>query len=445
MLTGLYPHAHGLFHNVKDCSGGEEVMFAGDPDAPPLRSDAATWEEALSAAGYQCHYWGKWHTGDTHRGCYRNDTSEFRTYYRKALNARIGTARSYPGTALNWISGRPFVPDPGLTEAVRLAEADGIPLSDNNYGRELISPDHTLTAFTVDKAMEALTQSARSGEPFSVTCSIIYPHNPWIVAEPWYSLYPPGLFSPPLSYGDTLEGSPFRGKPQVASVYYPREFERGLGRFMSIYWGAVAEIDFHVGRLLTHLEDLGVADRTVVVFTSDHGEMLGSHGMIAKRTFYEEAVRVPLIVRAPDGVPGVVCDRPVGHLDMVAAFCDYCGVAEALPTQGRSLRSLVCGDRGDGWDFTFSELDDGPPAAGRQPGPRERCGSRMVRSAEWKYMLMRDGREGLYDLRRDPAELLNLLAVPVAGGVLEQRSRMRRALLEWMRSVGDPARLGFER
>jgi hypothetical protein len=69
----------------------------------------------------------------------------------------------------------------------------------------------------------------------------------------------------------------------------------------------------------------------------------------------------------------------------------------------------------------------------------------MVRSAEWKYMLMRDGREGLYDLRRDPAELLNLLAVPVAGGVLEQRSRMRRALLEWMRSVGDPARLGFER
>ena len=304
----------------------------------------------------------------------------------------------------------------------------------------MISPDHTLTAFTVDKAMQALSQAARSQAPFAITCSIIYPHNPWIVAEPWYSLYPPERFSPPATYRDSLEGSPWADRRQFAATYYPQEFEHGLGRFMSIYYGAVAEIDFHVGRLLRHLEELNLADNTVVAFVSDHGEMLGAHGMIAKGTFFEEAVRIPMIIRTPDGTVGQVCGQSVNQVDLVATFCDYCGVASTLTTHGRSLRPLICGDHGEPREFSFSELENGPAE-----GADDLCGSRMMRSPDWKYILRRNGREGLYHLRKDPGETSNLMSTATDEAVATQYRRMQGALLDYMLLTCDPAADAFRR
>jgi arylsulfatase A-like enzyme len=187
------------------------------------------------------------------------------------------------------------------------------------------------------------------------------------------------------------------------------------------YYGMISLIDHNVGRILTTLDELGLSDDTIVVFTSDHGEWLGDHGLVLKGPmFYEGLLRVGMIVKGP-GVPaGKVVADPVSTVDLAATFADYAQVENAAARHSSSLRPLMEGDARR--DFAYSEWKLGPA----------RCGValdlRAVRTQGAKLTLeMESGAGELYLLDEDPHEMRNRFDDPACKGLRSELTDMIRS------------------
>ena len=206
----------------------------------------------------------------------------------------------------------------------------------------------------------------------------------------------------------------------------------GLGCFIALYFGLVAELDHWIGEVLRALEESGLAERTLVVFTSDHGEMLGRHRMVAKAVFFEEALRVPLLVRAP-GAGGAKSAACVNARDLFATLLDFGGAAlPAGPLASRSLRGLVgsAGASDSDYPFAVSELTGG--------GQRFSC----LRTREWK-LAASNQRALLFHLGQDPDERHDLLAAGARASEHVARAReLREELRAFLAGHGDPEGAG---
>ena len=174
-----------------------------------------------------------------------------------------------------------------------------------------------------------------------------------------------------------------------------------------------------------------MADNTLVVFTSDHGEMLGDHGMHSKFVFYEGSVHIPLLLRLPGTIPaGTVVKAPVSHLDLFATILDYCGVA-APASEGESLRPLIEGKSDGAGRFVVSEW------------PATAVPGFMVCDGRWKLLFGRTAKarslDALYDLKNDPNELHNLLADKVDWEKHRgEAERLKGLLTGWLQRIGSP-------
>ena len=186
-----------------------------------------------------------------------------------------------------------------------------------------------------------------------------------------------------------------------------------------MYYANTAQMDDAMGRVLAALRELDLEKDTVVIYTSDHGEMLGDHGLWNKFQFYEGSCGVPLIVRAP-GVtpPGKRCAALVSLVDVLPTLAELCNVP-APPLDGRSLAAQLQNPDAPGSETVFSEFDLQTPRA-----------KYMIRRGDWKYTFRVNDLAELYDLRRDPEEMQNLAAAA------EQRTRvdaLREELFAWYR------------
>ena len=294
------------------------------------------------------------------------------------------------------------------------------------YGRLDLPSEFGRTAFTVKETMEALERV--QDRPFSLTCSIGPPHPPFLVSEPYHSMYDPEKLGPPASLNDPLLNSPYarRGASDEARGYRNPDVVR---RMKANYYGLVRELDVWVGRLLDKLTELDLENNTLVSFTSDHGEMLGDHGMTKKGIFYEGAVHIPLLIRLPGGIPaGTVVESPVSTIDLFATILDYTGSPGHL-SEGRSLRGLIEGTEKDGPDYCVSER------------PRRF----MVRTKRWKLLFSNRAKsralDALYDLQNDPHELSNLIGNnPNREQHRETAESMKARLVGWLERVTLPGR-----
>ncbi|MCY3555530.1 MAG: sulfatase-like hydrolase/transferase, partial [Gemmatimonadetes bacterium] len=231
-------------------------------------------------------------------------------------------------------------------------------------------------------------------EPFLLCASYHHPHEP---------------FWPPESYWDRYEGSEIElpGFPadlderhsmmdRNLNAYhgtgrYDLREEEGLYRLRRAYYALVSYMDDKVGGLLDTLDETGLAENTVVVFASDHGDMLCERGMVQKRCFYEWSCRVPLIVRYPDGWrAGTTCTHPVSLIDLLPTFCDLAGIEELLPHDGESLVSSSS-DETDRVVFAQAHEAVGMPCI-------------MARQGRYKYQYIHGYAPRLYDLDDDPGE-----------------------------------------
>ncbi len=191
-----------------------------------------------------------------------------------------------------------------------------------------------------------------------------------------------------------------------------------------IYHRLTEKVDKNIGKILDGLKETGLAKNTVVIFTSDHGNMDASHRLASKGLFYEESVGVPLILKYPKGIPGGRTDQThlvSTGLDILPTICDYAGVKQPKHLLGMSLRPLAEGKRVVNWRTYVAS---------------ENYYTRMIRSQRYKYCAYddADSKESLVDMENDPGEMRNLVDDPRFQKVLTDH---RRLLADWSKLSGD--------
>ncbi|MDE0305762.1 MAG: sulfatase-like hydrolase/transferase [Albidovulum sp.] len=301
------------------------------------------------------------------------------------------------------------------------------------------------TTWTADRAIEWLRK--RRAEPFCAWVSFPDPHHPFDCPEPWSRLHDPAHVDLPALRRRSFEGRPWwhehvlTAEPQgpSESVKTRKSYSRiapqsdeQLREIIANTYGQVALIDHNFGRLLIALDEAGLAENTVVVYFSDHGDWLGDHGLVLKGPMhYEGLLRVPLLMRGP-GVPaGRTLGSPVSTLDLAATLYDY---AEATPLSGQhgsSLRPLIEEKAVRGYALNEWELHPGRAGVA--------LSLRTVRTATHKLTLdLQSGAGELYDLVGDPLESRNIFD---GGDAAEVRRDLEKLILsrpDDMLPVRDP-------
>ena len=197
---------------------------------------------------------------------------------------------------------------------------------------------------------------------------------------------------------------------------------------ISNYYGLVKEIDDWVGKILEKLDELGLAENTLVIFTSDHGEMLGAHGLREKNVFYEESAHIPLMIRLPGEIDkNSVVEGYVSLIDLFPSIMDYLEIGEKK-SDGKSLRGLIEGTDKKHGEYVVTEWDyrgDVSP-------------NYMIVKDGWKlmipYSVSSNVINAMYDLNKDPYEINNLIGKnPDKAEYADKAEELRMCLLEWLK------------
>jgi choline-sulfatase len=261
------------------------------------------------------------------------------------------------------------------------------------------------TAWVADRTGEFI--EANRDRPFFCFSSFIKPHPPLLPPKPYDELYDPDAVDLPSGWDEVDSFDPLlAAQSRFKGVINPTEFD--VRRMRSHYYGLVSHVDHHVGRILDMLDQAGLRERTVVVFSADHGELLGDHGHWGKRSFHEGAAKIPLVISCPARfVAGRSCDKLVGLTDILPTFVELAGGTTPPAVSGRSLVPLLK-DTGAPWDRTLFGAYGGFRGI-VQMADRRISTSFMVRWEQWKYVYyVNGGREQLFDLQEDPQELHNV-------------------------------------
>ena len=371
-LTGLYAHTHGVTSNGEEPGWYEQMG---------LRHDQITWPMLLQQAGYHTAVVGKWHiksmpTGFDHWAILRGQGSYF---------------------------------DPQFI-------VNDAPVRFRGHTDDVIG----------DQAIAYLQQRPKD-KPFCLCYQFKAPHGPWEPDARFYGAFkdveiplPPGFGRPqpegaPVAYSKTTQeighmGDFFRNaerRPAQVDKNLPEgeRLREVLQAYIRNYYRVLLGVDENVGRVLDFLDQNGLAENTIVVYTSDNGMFMGEHGFYDKRLMLEPSIRVPTLVRWPKRIePGRVDDaHMVLNIDVAPTLLDLAGVAPPDWMQGRSWKPLLEGKKAD-WrqDFLYEWYEY----------PAVHCARkhRGVRTERWKLIHFWEQPEewALYDLEEDPDEMVNL-------------------------------------
>lgn len=385
-LTAREPHS-------QECWTNNDIMPSGIP----------TFAHALGAAGYDATLVGRLHSvgPDQHRG------------YRERL---VGDHSS------NWIGGEPH--DLGALDKANDPWRQSLVASGPGSSAYEVH-DHDVTdAAVATIAALGSRRSLGNSTPFALTVGWLLPHAPYVCDPDVYASYeakipPPGI---PVPSDEHPHYAWWRNNRGIATAT-----EAEITRARTAYYGLVTTLDAMIGRVLAALEAAGLAENTLVIYTSDHGEHLGNRGLWWKSTLYDEAAKIPLILRWPGHIEaGGRRGTVVNLTDLAATMLDI-AEAPALPnSQGRSFAPVLADASAPWFDETVCEyVNDGMPAwsGGRL------VVSRMLRRGRYKLIYHRGHPEQLFDLEADPEERRDLAGEPELHDV--QTSMRNRLLLDW--------------
>lgn len=398
-LTGLYPHTHGVTSN------GEEPGFY---EQMGLRHDQITYPMLLRQAGYHTAMVGKWHI------------------------------KSLPTGFDHWaiLDGQGTYFDPSFI-------VNGAHVRFRGHTDDVIG----------DQAIAYLEHERPKDGPFCLCYQFKAPHGPWEPAPRFYDAFkdveipiPPAFEGPPEGAPEALSKTRMaiagmgdfyhkaeRRPPQVDKNLPPAERTRAnLQAMVKNYYRVLLGVDENVGRVLDYLDANGLADNTIVVYTSDNGFFLGEFGFYDKRLMYEPSIRVPMLMRWPRRIPAgrVDDDHMVLNIDVAPTLLDLAGVAVPDWMQGRSWKPLLGGGKDVAWrkDFLYEFFEY----------PAVHCARkhRGIRTERWKliHFYERPDEWALYDLEEDPDELHNLIDDPAQA---DRIAKLKTRLLELRAETGD--------
>jgi choline-sulfatase len=276
--------------------------------------------------------------------------------------------------------------------------------------------------FVARESIRFLENYAQENEPFFLVSSFLKPHDPFMPAKRFAEMFQPEQMKLPATWGKAdLSSLPSQVRHSIeASPFTPELKDAAEARKrMAYYYGNLAQMDDCAGQVLNALNRLGLDRNTIIVYTADHGEMLGDLGLWAKFQFYEGSCGVPLTVRMPGAAPSV-CDMPVSQISLVATLAELCGVDFTGPCDGKSFADLIL-HPGSHFNYgpVFAEYDLGTKNA-----------KYMIRDGNFKYTYWTHDIPELYNLSSDPAEMHNLASLPE---YQETVAQLRQKLLAWHR------------
>ncbi|MBI4908367.1 MAG: sulfatase-like hydrolase/transferase [Acidobacteria bacterium] len=272
-----------------------------------------------------------------------------------------------------------------------------------------------------DKTIRFIRDQSRAGKPWCAYAGFTKPHPKFDAALRFRDIYPPDKMPLPLIPDGYLERRhpAWQVMANFKNIQTPVPRDR-IQRARAAYYGLITELDELIGNIMTELQSTGQLDNTVVIYTSDHGEMLGDHGLWLKNVLLEGAARVPLIMAGP-GIPkGLSFDTPVMHADMVATMLDLAGASRANGLRGHSLLPLM-NNRGAHPGIAYSESHS----------EGNGTGSFLIRKGDWKYIYFTGEEPLLFDLKNDPGELNNLAAD-------KRQTAIRKELHSALTALVDP-------
>lgn len=414
-------------------------MYAPDTQEG-IKSDDRTTERRLYSSGYATHHYGKWHLLDDDLPYYTDMYGEHREYAVEMEQVFERVKLQPPENWLNWYG---WILPVDVEHRFRAAcSSVAGQWSDRGnaaeflrkMGRLKLETGQVFDARVADRTVERLRTVDH--RPFMITCSFNYPHDPNVVPSPYYEMFPPDEIELPSNFS-------------TRAVRYENEWSRrfvsDLGEqgelatreFLRVYYACVRFLDDQIGRVLAALSATGQDRNTIVVFTSDHGDMAGGHGMVWKSnsSFYDEVVRVPLIVRYPRQVKPSRTGIPTDSTDLMPTLLDF--VQGRIPegSQGKSLRPYLVGEKDpDDFDgYAYCERIRPNPGTVRKVMPGT-PGHFMVRGNGWKYCIYAEGEEFLYNLQDDPLEMRDLASIPEYRDVKDRLSHER---LRWLARTGQ--------
>ncbi len=254
--------------------------------------------------------------------------------------------------------------------------------------------------------------------PFFLALGFFRPHTPYVSPEKWFQGYPEADM--PVVQGVKEDQADL---PAPALGSYKKEQDKltdDLRRqAVQAYFASISFMDAQAGKVLDALDRLGLADNTIVVFTSDHGYHLGEHGLWQKQSIFEESARVPLLIAGPGAKKGAVANTPVGLIDLYPTLAELCSVRAPENLQGQSLAPILKDPDAKGRGWVLSQVvrgggfkRQGASAATGDNG--KRIFGYALRTDRWRYTEWDEGKAGkeLYDHEKDPKELTNLADKP---------------------------------
>lgn len=401
MLTGWYPHVSGhrsLTHLIK-------------PWEPNLM-------KMLRDGGYNVAWAGM--RGDTFAPGVVEESTDFHGFM-------------VPPTLLG--SRSPYEPGHKFADAFYdgLRKSDGVVLDFDEA--------------TVQTAESWLSNSPK--EPWLLFVALMFPHPPFVVEEPWFSLHDRGAMPEPTP--PELDGKP-RFMRKIRDRYGTERLDAGdWAELIATYYGMVSRIDDQLGRVVTAVEQAGVAERTATLFFTDHGEYLGDFGLVEKwpSGLDDCLLRNPLIIATPGGAPGQDCHSLVEMVDLLPTILELAEIEPGHTHFGRSLIPLLSdaslGHRGAAFSeggFALNELDllERPSGRYRHKGALQREDPRLVgkavsiRTQRWTYIHRLYEANELYNRENDPRETTNLAG---DAEVAEIERSLREQVLDWMLATAD--------
>ncbi len=412
LLTGTWPHTNGCVHN-------ETV----------LNNQFACLPELLGDPDYHWAYMGKWHLGNE-------------------LSAQRGFTE--------WVSimdgHLAGVTDPkAVSDYSRFLFAQGKKPRGNHPHAWFTQGDAarmpielSQPAFLANRAGDFLERHRR--DPFVLFVAYFEPHPPY--TGPLNNFHPLDQIEPDPTFGQRFGPEmPLRYRllQQRDRKVYGRNLAQHL-RLKQRYLGLVTEVDRSIGAILSKLEALNLHDRTIVVHTTDHGDMMGAHNLYGKTVMFQEASRVPFLLRMPGQVRSVNVEEPFSQIDFVPTVLDLLGEKSSPQCAGRSRANVLRGDpmpaesvymewAYEPYKVRGPENDWGQPQ--NQPALHETTRA-IVSPDGWKLCLRDSDKNELYNMRLDPREQTNLYGQPETRDVA---ARLGGQIYAWQESVSDAVKI----
>lgn len=381
-MTGLYPSRHGIYNNVLNQAALHTSLNPG----------VTTFSEALRDAGYELAFSGKWHV------C-ADEQPQDRGWKQYFATSVIGEMHG-----LRWERFREMAQQPESDAPRTRGE-----LLRPGWGRYRLygerEPDPVNDPFipgdlcAVQTGIRALNDLAAGGKPWCLYVGPVGPHDPYIIPKYYARMYDPADVPLPPNFHDTMLDKPrvYQRQQRFWRQMSADEYREAIAH----YWGFCTMQDDLLGMTLDALEATGQADNTLVIFTSDHGDYAGAHGLFMKGVAaFDECYRIPCVMRWPKGIsnPGRVVDEFITLADFAPTFAELAGAT--LPhTSGRSMAPFLRDEAPSDWPDTLHSQFNGVELYYSQ---------RFVQTREWKYVYNGFDFDELYHLTKDPHCLHNL-------------------------------------